>query len=82
MQVQFAVSILLLRTVKGCVGKNPDAQGSGCKTRDLLKVQAEIRVKNQPGVRNTAGQFEGRSRDRVSKNTNRVEAGKSELHLT
>ena len=33
---------LLLGTVKGCVGKDPDAQGSGSEKRDLFKEQAEI----------------------------------------
>ena len=27
----------MLRTVKGCVGKDPDAQGSGSEKRDLLR---------------------------------------------
>ena len=35
--------------MKGCVGKDPDAQGSGSETRDLLKEQAEIRVKHRQG---------------------------------
>ena len=51
--------------------KDPDAQWNGSEKRDLLKEQAEIR--------NTAGQFEERSRDRVSeyKNQGRSrEAGK------
>ena len=34
----------IVKNVKGCVGKDPDAQGSGSEKRNLLKEQAEIRV--------------------------------------
>ena len=39
----------VLGTVKECVRKDPDAQGSGSETRDLLKEQAEIRIKHRQG---------------------------------
>ena len=45
-------------------------RGVVVKQAGLLKEQAEISSQTQAGVRNTAGQFEGRSRDRVNENTN------------
>ena len=50
----------------GCVGKDPDAQGSGSKKRDLFGAGKNL-SQTQAGVRIAEGQIEGRSKDRVSK---------------
>ena len=51
----------------GCVGKDPDAQGSGSEKRIYLE-QVKI-SKTQAGVRITESQIEGRSKDTVSEYT-------------
>ena len=72
----------MLQTMKGCMGKDPDAQGSGSETRDLLKEQAYIRVKHRQGSETRQVSSRVDPETESARTQTRVEAGKSELHLT
>ena len=68
----------VLWTVKGCVGKDPDAQGSGSETADLLKEQAEIAVKHRQGSETWQVSSRGDPQTESARTQIKVEAGKSE----
>ena len=60
------------------MGKDPDAQGSGSEKRDLLKEQAEIRVKHRQGSETRQVNSRGDPETESASTQIKVEAEKSE----
>ena len=67
---------------RGCVGKDPDAQGSGSEEKGFIREQAEIRVKYRQGSESRKVKSRGDPKTELARTQTRVKAGKSELRLT
>ena len=63
------------------MGNNPDAQGSGSEKRDLLGSRQKS-VKHRQGSETRQVKSRGDPKTELARTQTRVEAEKSELHLT